>query len=360
MSRVTNLDEGIRVATDIERSLANKQVDTYMGPIKPELNHAKEEYAPAQQNYQHKQGNKKKFDRRSDNKMNKRKETRECYKCHKVGHISKDCWSTKKAQNAQQVKREEEENVFAHLTINNSQAEESFNTGSRFKVEVQMKEEQFMRKVLVDTGSTISSIKQSVAEELGLETIPTPRVYDSICKAYVYVVEKQNEDIILGMDWLQKEDIVIQTKNKKISRGQGVVERNNSTATVVDKLLEQYPNLTSEDTTQSRTTAPYKHSINTGDAKPVVTRDFRRSPAENAAIAEEVKVMLVKGVIVPSQSDWCSPVILIKKPDGTFRFCVDYRNLNKVVIKDEFPLPLIPDLLEKLRGYKYFSSYCAP
>lgn len=69
--------------------------------------------------------------------------------------------------------------------------------------------------------------------------------------------------------------------------------------------------------------------------------------------------MLAKGVIVvPSQSDWCSPVILIKKPDdGTFRFCVDYRNLNKVVIKDEFPLPLIPDfLLEKLRGYRYFSS----
>ncbi|GAN11692.1 endonuclease and reverse transcriptase activity [Mucor ambiguus] len=66
--------------------------------------------------------------------------------------------------------------------------------------------------------------------------------------------------------------------------------------------------------------------------------------------------MLAKGVIVPSQSDWCSPVILIKKPDGTFRFCVDYRKLNQVVIKDEFPLPLIPDLLEKLRGYKYFTS----
>ncbi|KAI8635906.1 hypothetical protein BD408DRAFT_356666, partial [Parasitella parasitica] len=169
MSRVTNLDDGIRVATDIERSLANNQADTYMGPIKPELNQAKEEYAPAQQNYQYKHGNKKKFDNRSDKKMNKRKETRECFKCHKVGHISRDCWSTKKTQNTQQVQRGEEENVFAHLMINNSQeAERSFYTGNRFKVEVKMKEEQFIRKALVDTGSTISSIKQAIAEELKL------------------------------------------------------------------------------------------------------------------------------------------------------------------------------------------------
>lgn len=63
MSRVTNnLDDGIRVTTDIERSLANNQADTYIRPIKPELNQAKEEYAPVQQNYcqQYKQGNKKK------------------------------------------------------------------------------------------------------------------------------------------------------------------------------------------------------------------------------------------------------------------------------------------------------------
>ncbi|EPB90244.1 hypothetical protein HMPREF1544_02930 [Mucor circinelloides 1006PhL] len=112
-TRVTNLDDGIR---------------------------AKEEYAPPQQNYQHKQGNKKKFDRRSDNKMNKRKETRKCFKCHKVEQISKDCWSTKKEQNAQQVKRGEDDNVFAHLMVNNTHAEKSFNTGSRFKVEVQIKE----------------------------------------------------------------------------------------------------------------------------------------------------------------------------------------------------------------------------
>ncbi|KAI7848506.1 hypothetical protein BDC45DRAFT_410679, partial [Circinella umbellata] len=53
--------------------------------------------------------------------------------------------------------------------------------------------------------------------------------------------------------------------------------------------------------------------IDTGDAIPVVSRDFRRSPAENKTIAEEVQVLLAKKIIQPSQSPWCSPVILIQK-----------------------------------------------
>lgn len=57
-----------------------------------------------------------------------------------------------------------------------------------------------------------------------------------------------------------------------------------------------------------------------------------------------------------SFSEWCSPVVLIKKPDGKFRFCVDYRNFNKVTVKDTHPPPLISDLLDQLQGYRWFST----
>ncbi|KAI8636099.1 hypothetical protein BD408DRAFT_461901 [Parasitella parasitica] len=124
------------------------------------------------------------------------------------------------------------------------------------------------------------------------------------------------------MDWLDQEDIVIQAKEKKISK-KNQAEFMSNMETTVDEILKKFPNLTSNTAMQNKTTAPYKHSINKGDAKPIVTRDFRRLPAENAAIAEEVKVMFQKGVTVPSQSNWCSSVILIKKPDGTFRFYVE-------------------------------------
>ncbi|KAG1001021.1 hypothetical protein G6F27_013266 [Rhizopus arrhizus] len=126
---------------------------------------------------------------------------------------------------------------------------------------------------------------------------------------------------------------------------------------MVEEILKKFPKVIEESEEQTVTTAPYSHSIDTGTAKPTVTRDFRRSPAENEAIQKEVDMMLKKGVIVPSNSEWCSPVVLIKKPDGSFRFCVDYRNLNRVTVKDKFPLPLISDLLERFQGYKYFTTY---
>ncbi|KAK8786810.1 hypothetical protein V5799_023415 [Amblyomma americanum] len=66
--------------------------------------------------------------------------------------------------------------------------------------------------------------------------------------------------------------------------------------------------------------------------------------------------MLNDGIIQPSNSPWSSPVVLVKKKDGTLRFCVDYRKLNSVTKKDVYPLPCIDDSLDRLRQAKYFSS----
>ena len=66
--------------------------------------------------------------------------------------------------------------------------------------------------------------------------------------------------------------------------------------------------------------------------------------------------MIETGVIEPSNSSWASPVCLVKKKDGTFRFCIDYRRVNAVSKKDAYPIPDIQDALDNLRGSRYFAT----
>ena len=100
-----------------------------------------------------------------------------------------------------------------------------------------------------------------------------------------------------------------------------------------------------------------EHKINTGDANPINSAPYRCSPKEREAIREQISKMLKDRIIQPSTSPWASPVVLIPKPDGSLRFCIDYRKLNDLTIKDVYPLPRIDDSLAALGTGRFFSSF---
>jgi hypothetical protein len=66
--------------------------------------------------------------------------------------------------------------------------------------------------------------------------------------------------------------------------------------------------------------------------------------------------MLKMNIIEASDSDWATPIVLVRKPDGSERFCVDYRKLNAVNIKDSYPMPHVESKLNKLHGCQFFTS----
>ena len=99
-----------------------------------------------------------------------------------------------------------------------------------------------------------------------------------------------------------------------------------------------------------------EHKIHTGDSAPIRQLPRRVPFAVRGEITRMVQEMLKDGVIQESASPWASPVVLVKKKDGTLRFCVDYRRLNAVTHKDTFPLPRIDDLLDQMQGKKVFST----
>lgn len=83
------------------------------------------------------------------------------------------------------------------------------------------------------------------------------------------------------------------------------------------------------------------HRINTGDACPIHRRQYRVSHDERKIIQKEVNKMLAKDIIKSSSSPWASPVVLVKKKDGSWRFCADYRHLNAVTKRTSTPFPVL-------------------
>lgn len=101
----------------------------------------------------------------------------------------------------------------------------------------------------------------------------------------------------------------------------------------------------------------YDHAVTLVDgARPTNTRPYRYSPAQKDEIKKQVREMLDSGVITHIVSPYAAPVLLVKKKDGTWRFCVDYRQLNDSTIKNKFPLPIVDELLDELAGAAYFSK----
>ena len=99
-----------------------------------------------------------------------------------------------------------------------------------------------------------------------------------------------------------------------------------------------------------------KFGIDTGDARPVKQQPYRVSKAEADVMEAEIQQYLELGLIRQSVSPWASPVLMIRKPDGGIRFCIDYRKLNALTVKDCYPMPLIDDLLDVLSNAKLFST----
>jgi hypothetical protein len=91
-------------------------------------------------------------------------------------------------------------------------------------------------------------------------------------------------------------------------------------------------------------------------AHPVFVRPYRYPPGLKDEIERLVADMLAQGLIQPSSSSFSSPILLVKKKDGTYRFCVDFRQLNALTAKSTFPVPVFDQLMDELSQARWFSN----
>ncbi|GJX99329.1 putative reverse transcriptase domain-containing protein [Tanacetum coccineum] len=216
-------------------------------------------------------------------------------------------------------------------------------------------------------------------------------------------VEMGSFDVIIGMDWLSKYSAVIDCAKKivripsgseiLIVRGDGCSEGHRTRLNVIsctkvqkyllkgshvflahvttkeieDKsekkrledvsIVQDFPEVFPEDLPGLPPTRQVEFQIDlVPGAAPVARAPYRLAPSEMKELSEQLKELSDKGFIRPSSSPWGAPVLFVKKKDGSFRMCIDYRELNKLTVKNRYPLPRIDDLFDQLQGSSVYSK----
>ena len=119
---------------------------------------------------------------------------------------------------------------------------------------------------------------------------------------------------------------------------------------LVDEYKKIFPDV------PSKTNAAY-HDVIIGDVSPIKQHPYRLNPIKLESLRSEVQYMFENDIIEHSSSDWSSPCILVPKPDGTYRLCTDYRQVNAVTKTDSYPIPRIDDCIDKIGSAMFVSKF---
>lgn len=125
---------------------------------------------------------------------------------------------------------------------------------------------------------------------------------------------------------------------------------------VITDVMSRYLDIVAIGTEKPGQIQHHPFKIDTGSHPPIQSRQYRIPVSAQQDVAEEISRLKEQGIISESSSPWSSPVVLVKKKDGSSRLCVDYRKLNEITKDDKYPIPSIEELLVKVRGSKYFST----
>ncbi|GFY55969.1 putative blastopia polyprotein [Trichonephila inaurata madagascariensis] len=235
---------------------------------------------------------------------------------------------------------------------------------------------------LVDTGSQVTLMKESVWNQLGSPSLinsgniltgfglskthvigsfnSTVTIDNQYFPVKINVVpnHSMNFDIIIGCNLIKQANLTITPDNVIFSKPQTEMsdaspesfEIPKQTRNDVEALLVSYrPNKIK--------TTDIELSITVTDDKPIYHSPRRLPFTERDIVDKQIDEWTQNGIIEPCSSDYASQVLVVRKKDGSPRVCIDFRKLNRVLVKDHYPLPLIEDILDKLQDTRVFSTH---
>ncbi|GJY19952.1 putative reverse transcriptase domain-containing protein [Tanacetum coccineum] len=293
-----------------------------------------------------------------------------CFKCGQAGHLQRDCKKNTGASSSGHADKKPDASgrVFA-LTQDQAANTSGTITGALFI---------FGRAVFVlfDTGATHSVISTKFASCFTMTPIlldhvlciSTPmkdsaritHVYrdlplqfdDKIRSVNALPLDMCEFDIILGIDWLAAHRATIDCFLATIH------DTTSDVSSIHDQpIVSEFQDVFPEELPGIPPIRDVEFNIELiPGAEPISKAPYRMAPIELKELKDQLQELLERGFIRPSVSPWGAPVLFVKKKDGSMRLCIDYHELNKITIRNRYPLPRIDDLFDQLQGAKHFSK----
>ncbi|GJT91748.1 putative reverse transcriptase domain-containing protein, partial [Tanacetum coccineum] len=305
-----------------------------------------------------------------------------CYECGVKGHYKRDCPKLKNGNHSNQrgngsapakvyvvgnAGTNPDSNVVTGtFLLNNRYASILFDTGA---------DRSFVSTTfssLIDiTPTTLDhyyDVELADGKIIGINTIIrgcTLNVLDQPFNINLMPIELGSFNVIVGMDWLAKYHAIIDCA-KKIVRHH-VFLAHVTAKEIEDKsgekrledvpIVRDFPEVFPEDLPGLPPTrqVEFQNDLVPG-AAPVARAPYRLAPSKIKELSEELQELSDKGLIRPSSSPWGALVLFVKKKDSSFRVCIGYQELNKLTMKNRYPLPRIDDLFDQLQGYSVYSK----
>lgn len=227
--------------------------------------------------------------------------------------------------------------------------------------------------ILLDTGADVSIInRNNLPNNITIQKCETlvqsacgnslkimGKVYDiplqidgKKLKFNPLVIEGPPYYTIVGADCIQKHPEILKDCCKRSISDKNTTKNIN----VIDEIIKNNQELFKTQISLENVCNIGKHAIDTDKNNPIAQNNFRIQFHLSELIDKDIKKILELGIIRESKSPWNSRLIPVTKKDGTLRLCIDYRPLNKITIKDRYPIPRIDEILDTLSGAKYFST----
>ncbi|GJY48578.1 putative reverse transcriptase domain-containing protein [Tanacetum coccineum] len=329
--------------------------------------------------------------------------TGRCNNCNRMGHLSKNCRSKKPATGSNQLpvtvvchacgekghytNQCQKTNINAQgraymLRDKNAQQDPNVVTGMFLL-------NQHLVRVLFDSGADRSFISLSLASMLNIPSITIDTFYNiemadgnlvstnTVIKGCTLTLLNQpfeidlmpiklgSFDVVIGMDWLSKYRAKILCDEKVVHipiDGETliirVMEKKADEKRLKDiSVVKEFPDVFPENLPGIPPVRQVEFQIDLiPRAAPIARTPYRLAPSEMQELSNQLQELTDRGFIRPSTSPWGAPVLFVKKKDGSFRMCIDYRELNKLTIKNRYPLPRIDDLFDQLQGSSVYSK----